>query len=151
MTTFIGDITCKIDSKGRVLFPATLKKQITTSNSGSFVIKKDIFENCLILYPIDEWERQVQIIRKKLNPYNREHSKFLRGFYKDTQEVNLDSNNRFLISKNLLNLISAKKEVQLIGLDSKIEIWAKEYYQDMAHNENEFAQLAEKILGNEIF
>ncbi len=149
MTTFIGDITCKLDTKGRFLFPSAYKKQITDSVIDSYVVKKDIFEKCLILYPIDEWERQVDAIRKKLNPYNREHSKFLRGFYKNTAEVSLDGNNRILVSKNLLNLIGAKKELQLIGLDTKIEIWAKENYENIEHNDEDFAQLAEKILGNE--
>jgi len=149
MTTFIGDITCKLDSKGRFLFPSTYKKQVTVSVKDSYVVKKDIFEKCLILYQIDEWERQVDVIRTKLNPYNREHSKFLRGFYKNTAEVSLDGNNRILVSKKLLNLIGAKKELQLIGLDNKIEIWAKENYENIEHNDDDFALLAEKILGNE--
>jgi len=147
MTTFIGDITCKLDSKGRFLFPSTYKKQLTSSLKDSYVVKKDIFEKCLVLYQIDEWERQVDTIRSKLNPYNREHSKFLRGFYQNTAEVSLDGNNRILISKKLLNLIDAKKELQLIGLDNKIEIWAKENYEKIEHNDDDFAQLAEKILG----
>ncbi len=149
MTTFIGDITFKLDTKGRFLFPSAYKKQITTSIRDSYVVKKDVFEKCLILYQIDEWERQVNIIRSKLNPYNREHSNFLRGFYKNTAEVTLDGNNRILISKKLLSLIDAKKELQLIGMDNKIEIWAKENYENIEDNDDDFALLTEKILGKE--
>lgn len=147
MTTFIGDIECKLDTKGRILFPAAYKKQLPVSERDTFVIKKDIYEKCLIIYPIEQWEKQVDIIRQKINPYNKEHSKFLRGFYKNTAETTLDANNRMLIPKSLLSLIDAKKDLRLIGLDEKIEIWAKENYDNLDQNEDDFASLAEKILG----
>ena len=145
MTTFIGDITCKLDGKGRFLFPSVFKKQISSSVFDKFVIQKDIFENCLIIYPYIEWQKQVDLIRKKINPYNKEHSKFLRGFYKNTAEITLDSNNRILIPKRLLQIINIKKEIVLVGLDSKIEIWDKDIYEKIEHNDEDFAQLAEKI------
>jgi MraZ protein len=99
MATFIGDYICKLDAKGRVLLPAALKRQMTEGMQDRFVIKKDIFENCLILFPMDEWERQNNIIKEKINVYNREHNKFVRGFFKDSYEVKLDGNNRLLIPK----------------------------------------------------
>ena len=146
MTTFIGDITCKLDNKARFLFPSTFKKQIDASANIRFVLKKDIFEKCLILYPFREWEKQINIIREKINPYNKEHSRFLRGFYKDTAEISLDSNNRILIPKKFLQIARLEKEILLIGLDSKIEIWAKDIYDNLQHDNDEFVNLAEKIL-----
>lgn len=151
MTTFIGDFTCKIDAKGRISFPSAFKKQIDASVKDSFVLKKDIFEKCLILYTTEEWQRQVDLIRQKINPYKKEHNTFIRGFYKDTAEVVLDSNNRLLIPKKLIDLTDIEKEVYLIGLDSKIEIWSVEEYEKINNNsEDDFANLAEKILGTEI-
>ncbi len=144
MTTFIGEYICKIDAKGRIMLPAAFKRRL--SGQESLVIKKDIFEKCLIIYPMDEWERQNKLIRQKLNPYKREHNHFLRGFYKDTAEVALDNNNRILITKRLLEAAEINKEVCLIGQDGKIEIWAKELYDKMEQNEDEFAALAEKIM-----
>ena len=79
MITFIGEYTCKVDAKGRIMLPSAFKKQMSGSNQEKFVIKKDIFENCLVLFPIDEWERQNRIIRKKINPYKKEHNLFLRN------------------------------------------------------------------------
>ena len=146
MTTFIGDYPCKVDAKGRILLPSAFKRQMGTVSQDRFVVKKDLFENCLILYPIDEWEKQNKIIRKKLNPYNKEHNRFLRGFYKGTAEITLDNNNRMLIPKRLLELITAYKEVVLAGQDGKIEIWSKQQYEKIIENENEFAALAEKIM-----
>ncbi|MBN2611061.1 MAG: division/cell wall cluster transcriptional repressor MraZ [Bacteroidales bacterium] len=147
MTNFIGDYTCKLDSKGRVLLPSAFKKQMSPANQESFVIKKDIFAKCLVIFPIEEWNRQNDIIRAKTNPYNREHNQFLRTFYKGTAEISLDGNNRLLIPKRLLDEIEAENEVVLAGQFNKIELWPKENYHKVISGDDEFASLAEKILG----
>jgi len=149
MASFIGEISCKLDTKGRILFPAAFKKQIPAAAQEKFVIKKDIFEDCLVLYPFNEWERQVDIIRKKLNPYNKDHNRFLRGFFRGTAEIELDASNRVLLPKRLVEKIKAEKELVLIGLDTKLEIWSKELYEELNNQDDDFAQLAEDILGNE--
>ncbi|MBN2893169.1 MAG: cell division/cell wall cluster transcriptional repressor MraZ [Bacteroidales bacterium] len=146
MTSFIGDILCKIEAKGRFLFPSVLKKQLENEQD-KFVIKKDIYENCLVLYTLEEWQRQIDFIRSKLNPYNKEHSRFLREFYRDTAEITMDTSGRILVPKRLLDLANIKKEVYLLGLDTKIEIWAKEIYEKIEHSDEEFADLAQKLLG----
>ncbi|MBN2520708.1 MAG: division/cell wall cluster transcriptional repressor MraZ [Bacteroidales bacterium] len=147
MTTFIGDFTCKIDAKGRILFPSSFKKQMASASQERFVIKKEIFETCLILFPIEEWERQNMLLREKINVYNKEHNRFLREFYRGSAEVVLDSNNRLLVPKRLLDMAKINKEVVLAGQDGKIEIWAKELYDKGEMSEKDFASLAEKILG----
>ncbi|MCD4834345.1 MAG: division/cell wall cluster transcriptional repressor MraZ [Bacteroidales bacterium] len=150
MITFIGDYNCKVDEKGRVTFPSTLKKQMGSVSQGRFVVKKDIFEECLVLFPIEEWERQNSIIRSKINPYNKEHNKFLRNFYRGSAEIILDSNNRMLIPKRLLDLANISKEAILTGQDGKIEIWSKELYDSAEEGYDDFAALAEKIMGGEL-
>lgn len=150
MTSFIGDYGCKVDEKGRVLFPSAFKKQISSASSDRFVVKKDIFESCLVLFPIEEWDRQNTLIRKNTNPYNKEHNKFLREFYRGTAEVTLDSSGRLLIPKRLLDLVGAERELILAGMDGKIEIWAKDKYEGVRTGEDDFAQLAEKIMGSSI-
>jgi MraZ protein len=148
MTTFIGDYPCKIDAKGRISLPSGFKKQMSAAGSveDSFVVKKDIFERCPVLYPMNEWKRQNEIMRIKLNPYSQEHNKFLREFHRGEAEVTLDSNNRLLIPKRLLDIVEIKSDVVLAGLDSKIEIWAKERYDAVQQPEEDFGQLAEKIM-----
>lgn len=148
MTSFIGDYTCKVDDKGRLLFPSALKKQNKSASQDRYVVKKDIFDKCLVLYTMEEWERQNELIRKNTNPYNREHSRFLREFYRGTAELALDSNGRILVPKRLLEAINASKELALTGQDNRIEIWAKEVYDTHEINEDAFAELAEKILGS---
>jgi len=149
MITFIGDYPCKADSKGRILLPAAFKKQMGQDVQDRFVIKKDIFEKCLDLYPWNEWERQVKILRSRINPYNREHNNFLREFFKGTAEIQLDNNNRMLIPKRLLDWAEVKSgEVMLAGQDGRIQIWDKTRYESGGIDEGDFAKLAEKILGN---
>jgi len=149
MATFIGDYTCKTDDKGRIVLPAAFKKALSAKARDTIVIKKDIYEKCLVLLPLNEWERQVDMIRVNLNPYNKEHNAFLRGFYKGTAEVELDSTNRLLIPKRLLEEAGITKEVILAGQDGKIEAWAKEAYEKIDVGDN-FAKLAEKLMGGPI-
>jgi MraZ protein len=148
MYSFIGDYSCKIDPKGRVLLPSTFKKQMPSDARDSFVVKKDIYENCLLLYTIDEWERQNEILRRKLNPYNKEHSNFLRAYYKGSAEITLDSSNRLLIPKRLLDLAGIDKDIILSGQDKKIEIWSKESYELNEMKENDFSEIAQRMLGS---
>jgi MraZ protein len=146
MITFIGEDSCKLDVKGRVMLTAAFKKQMPGSNQDKFVIKKDIFENCLVLYPMDEWERQNRLIQKRINPYNKEHNMFLRRFFKGMAELLLDSSNRLLIPKRLLDEVKVEKEVILAGQLGKIEIWAKDLYDKIDVGNDEFAGMAEKIM-----
>lgn len=147
MATFIGDYTCKVDVKGRIILPSAFKKQMPADARDHFVIRKDIFENCLVLYAMEDWNRQLEKIRKKINPFNREHNTFLRNFYMGTAELILDSNNRILVPKRLMELIGAERDVVLAGQDGRIEIWPADTYSKIALPAEELASLGEKLLG----
>jgi MraZ protein len=150
MATFIGDYPCKVDAKGRIILPMAFKKQMPAAAQDHFVVRKDIFENCLVLYAIDDWNRQIEKIRKKINPYNREHNMFLRNFFKGTAELTLDNNNRMLIPKRLMELIGAERDVVLAGQDGRIEIWTASVYETIGMPAEDFANLAEKLMGGSI-
>lgn len=147
MATFIGDYTCKVDVKGRIILPVAFKKQMPADAQDHFVVRKDIFENCLVLYAIEDWNRQLEKFRKKLNPYNREQNMFVRNFFKGTAELSLDNNNRILVPKRLMELIGADRDVVLAGQDGRIEIWAADKYELIDMASADFANLAEKYLG----
>ena len=147
MATFIGDYTCKVDVKGRIILPAAFKKQMPAGAQDHFVVRKDIFENCLVLFAIEDWNRQLAKIRKKLNPFNREQNMFLRNFFKGTAELSLDNNNRILVPKKLMDLIGANRDVVLAGQDGRIEIWAADIYDKIDMPAEDLANLAEKYLG----
>jgi MraZ protein len=150
MATFIGDYTCKVDVKGRIILPMTFKKQMPADSQDHFVVRKDIFENCLVLYSIEDWNRQLEKIRSRMNPYNREHNMFLRNFFKGTAELSLDNNNRLLVPKRLLDIIGAVRDVVLAGQDGRIEIWAADVYDKIDMPADDFADLAEKLMGGKI-
>lgn len=149
MTTFIGDHNCRVDAKNRIVLPSAFKKQLDAGAQDKFVVKKDIFEKCLVLIPMDEWSSQIELIRKTLNPYNKEHNKFLRGLYQNMAELTLDNMNRILLPKKLTDMVSIDKEVVMLGQDGKIEIWAVEAYEKINNDlsDDDFAALAEKIMG----
>lgn len=150
MVTFIGEFNLKIDAKGRLVFPSALKKQINSSAQDSFVIKEDLFEKCLVLYPMEEWERQNSILRKKLNPFNAKHNMFLRGFAKGAAELSLDGSSRLLIPKRLLNYANIDKEVVLAGQNGKIEIWSKDQYEALFSQEIDYSDLAAEVIGDSL-
>jgi MraZ protein len=147
MATFIGDYQCKVDAKGRIILPMAFRKQMPAEAQDRFVVRKDIFENCLVLYSADDWDRQLEKIRRKMNPYNREQNMFRRNFFIGTLELALDTSNRILIPKRLLDQIGAKRDVVLAGQDERIEIWAADVYEKIEMPADDFANLAEKLMG----
>ncbi len=148
MITFVGDFESKTDEKGRIVLPAAFKKVLSGEGEERFVVRKDLFESCLVLFPYSEWEAELNRVREKLNPYNREHSRFLRDFFKGSAEVTLDGNGRFLVPRRLMDLAGIDREVILVGVDKKIELWDRTLYNAAGMNGDELATLAEKLLGN---
>ena len=148
MNSFVGDYSCKLDDKGRVLFPAAFKKQWNGALD-RFILKKDIFENCLVMYTLEEWERQVDMLRKRLNPYDKEQSRFLRKFYSSICEIELDSTGRMQIPKKIVEEVGLKKEVVFIGVGDKIELWDKVLHQSNDMSQEDFEAKVQKYLGGE--
>ena len=152
MITFTGNYPCRVDGKGRLLFPAGLKRQMGTNAQERFVVRKDIFNKCLDIYPWEEWEIQIKKLRSRLNPYNREHDNFLIEFHKGTADISFDTSGRILIPKWLLDWAGiGSGDITLVGQDSRIQLWASNVYEGRTMSEDEFASLAEKLLGNQTF
>ena len=84
MTTFIGEYTAKVDDRGRLVFPSAFKAVMPTDGDAHmrFVLKKDIFEDCIEMYTFEEWEKQSGEVKQKLNFFNREHA----AFWRETDE-----------------------------------------------------------------
>ena len=149
VAAFIGEYHCKVDSKSRILLPSAFKRQLGSGTQDRFVVRRDIYEKCLVLYPMEEWQRQNKIIRANINPYNKEHNAFVRGFFKGAAEIELDASNRMLIPRRLLDEAQIESDVVLAGQDGKIEIWSEGAY-DSSVTTGDFAALAEKIMGGTI-
>ena len=146
MITFIGEYSSKLDDKGRLVFPSALKGQMSAGSDMRFVVKKDIFTDCLEMYTIEEWERQSSDVKSRLNFFNEDHARFWRAYMRDRDIVEPDAKfGRISISKELLDRIGATKEVVFSGNDYKIEIWAKEKYEASRISNEEFIAIAGKL------
>lgn len=148
MVKFVGEYRSKIDDKGRIVFPAAFKDVISSETPIRLVVKKNIFVPCLDLYLYEEWERESENIKSKLNFFNKEHALFWRGYMQGRAIVEPDGKlGRISIPKQLLAAIGASKEMVFLGNDHKIELWAKENFDSTGMNDDDFTALAQKILG----
>ena len=146
MVTFIGEYTSKIDDKGRMVFPAPLKGMLPPGSDMRFVIKKDLFEPCLQMYTLEEWEHTSAEVKSKLNFFNRQHAIFWREYMRDRDVVEPDAKlGRITVSRKLLDAIGVTKEVVFSGNDFKIEIWAKEEFEKQRVPNEEYIAIAESL------
>ena len=143
MITFIGEYSGKIDDKGRVVFPSPFKSLMPSEGDQRFVIKKDIFEDCLEMYTFEEWERQSSEVKSRLNFFNRDHAMFWREYMRDRAIVEPDGKvGRISVPKKLLEAIGVNKEVVFSGNDYKIEIWAREKFEAARISNDQYISLA---------
>ncbi len=148
MLNLIGTYECKADVKGRVMIPAPLKKQLAPAMADGFVVKRAVFQPCLEMYPMKEWDA---LMRKMgdLNRFNRKNNDFIRKFTAGVKIVELDATGRFLIPKDLLSYAGINKELVISSAINIVEIWDKNKYElavDAAADD--FADLAEEVMGN---
>lgn len=122
---FLGNIEAKVDAKGRVFLPSNFRKVLQTGGGEGLVLRKDVFQPCLVLYPESEWNRQMDELRARLNRWSREHQMIFRQFVSDVEAVALDGNGRFLIPKRYLAKTNITQSVRFIGMGDSIEIWAE--------------------------
>ena len=101
---FLGNIEAKTDVKGRAFLPAVFRKVLQTSGSETLILRKDIFQPCLVLYPESVWNEQQDTLRRRLNRYNAQHQQIFRQFVSEVELVTLDGNGRFLIPKRYLQM-----------------------------------------------
>ena len=146
MQQLLGEYECKIDAKGRMRMPTGLIVQLGESENYSFVVNRG-FENCLMIYPENVWEKITAEINQ-LNLYNKKNRDFVRYFYRGAHKVSMDSADRILVTKRLLEYAGVDKEVILSAYNDRIEVWAKEHYDSMLQDEPaDFSDLAEDVLG----
>lgn len=148
LNTIIGTYECKVDAKGRVLLPAPLKKQLTDSLNDGFVLKRSVFQPCLELYPMAEWNLMMQKINK-LNRFVKKNNDFIRRFTAGVKVVEIDNLGRLLIPKDLVVFGNISKDLVLSSAVNIVEIWDKDLYEkSISGDDVDFADLAEDVMGN---
>ena len=149
MNYLIGTYECKIDVKGRLLIPIALKKQIADSISKGFVLKRAVFQQCLELYPLQQWEDLISKVNK-LNRFKKKNNDFIRRFTAGLKFIELDNTGRLLIPKELTEFANIKREIVLSSSVNIIEIWDKSKYEKtIDDSKSDFAQLAEEVMGDD--
>jgi MraZ protein len=148
LNTIVGTYECKVDAKGRVLLPAPLKKQLTLSLQDGFVLKRSVFQPCLELYPMVEWDLMMNRINK-LNRFSKKNNDFIRRFTAGVKIVEIDSLGRLLVPKDLVAFASITKDVVFSSAVNIVEIWDKDLYEESINGQDvDFAELAEDVMGN---
>lgn len=149
VVNLVGTYECKVDAKGRLMVPAPLKKQLIPVLQEGFVLKRSVFQPCLELYPMKEWNA-VMADLNKLNRFVKKNNDFIRAFTAGVKTVEVDTNGRLLIPKDLISYGAIDKEIVLSSAINMIEIWDKDKYENTINDSAEdFAQLAEEVMGNQ--
>ena len=141
---FTGSIEAKLDEKGRVFFPSSFRKLLPESER-EFVLKRDIYQPCLVVFPLSAWQLEVEVLRTKLNRWNPREAMIFRQYLSDAEQFQLDSNGRFILPKRLLNFAGIDHVVTFVGVDDRIEIWAKREADFMSADD--YAKAVEQLLG----
>ncbi len=169
MVKFIGEYDARLDDKGRVVVPSAFKSIVSKalkierarinaetgldaedpdSDEIRFVIKKDLFANCLNMFTYEQWDKESEEVRSRLNLFRREDAAWYREYMMDRALVTLDRKvGRIIIPRQLLTRVGIDKDIVFAGNDYKIEIWSKEHYGKNRLSEDEFTSLTEKLLG----
>jgi len=146
MAGLVGEYEVKMDAKGRFLFPSHLRRQLSPAAQERFMLNKG-FENCLTLYPMNEWER-ISAELSKINLFKPKNRMFYRLFHQGAKDVALDNVGRILIPSALIERVALSKEVMLIAYNDRIEIWDKvAYFQMIEASMDDFADLADEVMG----
>jgi len=119
---FTGRYEARMDAKGRLFFPADFRRAFG-EEAVRVVLRRDVFQPCLVVYPYDVWAAELQYLRSRLNRWNPEEAMLLRQFMADADVLELDANGRFIVPKQFRELCGEERHVVFLGLDDRIELW----------------------------
>ncbi len=149
MNSLIGTYECKADAKGRLMLPAALKKQLSPILQNGFVLKRAVFQSCLELYPMAEWEVLMQKMNK-LNRFKKKNNDFIRRFTAGVKIVEVDGTGRLLIPRDLMVFADISKNIVVSSAINIVEIWDKDKYEQAIDDATvDFADLAEDVMGQD--
>ena len=148
MQHLIGTYECKADTKGRILMPIAIKKQLSSVITNGFVLKRSVFNSCLELYPVKEWILLMEKINS-LNRFNKKNNDFIRRFTAGVKTVEVDISGRLLIPKDLVKHAQIGKEIVVSSAVNILEIWDKSIYEKAIDEATlDFGALAEEVMGD---
>lgn len=143
---FLGNIEAKTDAKGRVFLPATFRKVLQAGGEEVLVMRKDVHQRCLVLYPESVWNRKMDALLEKVNEWDDIGQQVLRQYVSEAEVMSLDGNGRFLIPRRYLQMADIEQTVRFIGMNDVIEIWAAEKAEKPFLSQEEFAAKLKAIM-----
>ena len=143
---FLGNIEAKTDAKGRVFLPATFRKVLQMAGEDVLVMRKDVHQQCLVLYPESTWNRRMDALLERVNEWDDVGQQVLRQYVSEAETLTLDGNGRFLIPKRYLQMADIVQGVRFIGINDAIEIWAVEKTLQPCLSQEEFAEKLKSIM-----
>ncbi len=155
---FLGNIEARTDAKGRVFLPSVFRKVLQTSGEEQLVLRKDIYQKCLVLYPESVWNEKVDMLKAQLKPWKPSHQQMLRQFISEAEAITiraraeaitLDGNGRFLISRRLQKAAEIEQDVQFIGMDNTIELWSPQHLKQILKSDEDFGKEFEDIMNTD--
>ncbi|MBO5592597.1 MAG: division/cell wall cluster transcriptional repressor MraZ [Prevotella sp.] len=146
---FLGNIEAKMDTKGRAFLPATFRKVLQAGGEERLVLRKDVFQPCLVLYPESVWNEQMDLMRSKLNRWNKQQQEVFRKFVSEVEVLMLDGNGRFLIPKRYQRMANIEQDIKFTGMGDTIEIWSVQKAEEQQMTAEEFGQALEELMGGE--
>jgi len=148
MIHIIGTYECKADVKGRIMLPTALKKQLQKIINDGFIIKRSVFNQCLEIHPMSEWNLVVSQVNQ-LNRFVKKNNDFIRSYMSGLKPVDIDKSGRLLIPKDLFVYAEIDKEIVLSSSVNMIELWDKKKYEkSVAKTLQNFSSLAEEVMGD---
>ena len=147
---FLGNIEAKMDAKGRAFLPATFRKQLQAGGEERLVLRKDVFQPCLVLYPERVWNEQMDLMRSRLNRWNRQQQQVFRQFVTEVELIALDGNGRFLIPKRYQRMAEIEQDIKFTGMGDTIEIWSVRKAEEQQMKPEEFEMALEELMGSAI-
>lgn len=146
MINFLGNIEAKLDTKARVFVPASFRKILQTSGENELILRKDLFQDCLVLYPLSVWEEEVAQLRSRLSRWDKIQQQLFRQFVVDAERLEMDANGRILIPKRCQQMIGIETEIRFLGVDNTIEIWTKEGLEKTLMPSEEFGTEIQRLM-----
>lgn len=149
MLNFLGKYGAKLDPKARVFVPAVFRKILQASSQNTLILRKDIFQECLVLYPAEVWEKEVGLLRARLNRWDRDQQQLFRQFVMDAERLEFDANGRILIPKRYMQMLGDDAGVVFLGVDNTIELWSKNVLEDIAIPVDDFSIRIQNLMNKE--
>ena len=147
---FLGNIEAKMDAKGRAFLPAVFRKILQAGSEERLVLRKDVFQPCLVLYPESVWNEQMDALRQRLNRWNKQHQQVFRQFVSELEVLTLDGNGRFLVPKRYLRMADIEQDVKFVGMGDTIEIWSNAKAEQCQMNPEDFGKALEELMDEDV-